>query len=72
MQGWGACVMGHVWPGRHVQPGAMHGWGCMARGDVRCRGTCVAGEMATAAGSTNTTGMHSCYVLKSGSEQGNT
>ena len=40
-----------------MRGGAMHGRG----GGMRGRGVCMAGEMATAANGTHSTGMHSCY-----------
>ena len=44
----------------------MHGQGCVCGGWDMCgerhawQGVCVAGEMATEAGGTHPTGMHSC------------
>ena len=40
---------GHAWQGASIAGG--HPW----------QGVCVAGEMATAAGGTHPTGMHSCF-----------
>ena len=37
--------------------------GVCDRGGVHGRGACITGEMATAAGSTHPTGMHSCKLL---------
>ena len=58
---------GHVWWGACMVKG-MHGerGACMAREGMHGRGTCMvggmcAGEMATEAGGTHPTGMHSCY-----------
>ena len=61
--GGGACTAGEAW---HACRGCGHAWqglcawqgACVARG-----GGCMAGEMATAAGSTHPTGMHSCLHL---------
>ena len=66
MHGRGACIGRHGWWG---VAGGVHGRGaCMAggctwQGGVHGRGACVAGEMATAAGDTHPTGMHSCCEL---------
>ena len=48
-------MVGCVHDGGRV--GGMHG------GGVRGREACVAGEMATAAGGTHPTGMHSCSLI---------
>ena len=40
-----------------VHGGGGHAW----QGGVRGKGTCVAGERATAADGTHPTGMHSCF-----------
>ena len=66
---------GHAWQGG-MHWGGMGGggcgvggigcsWqgGCTWQGGVHGRGACVAGEMATAAGDTHPTGMHSCCEL---------
>ena len=50
----GACV---------AEGGACVAGGVHARGHVWQRGACVAGEVATAAGATHHTGMHSCYQV---------
>ena len=62
MCGGGYVWWGHVWQRGH----AWQGWGslharraCMAEG-VHSRGTCVAGETATAVDGTHPTGLHSC------------
>ena len=49
----GVCGRGHVWQG------GMCGVGVHGRGGMR------AGEMATEAGGTHPTGIHSCLVLNS-------
>ena len=55
---WGACMAeGCAWQGACVTEGGMHGSRACVLG-----GTCVAGETATAAGGTQPTGMHSCYI----------
>ena len=52
---------GHAWQGACMAGACMVGV-CMAGGHVwQGRGACMAGEMATAAGSTYPTGMHSCF-----------
>ena len=50
---WGACMVGGVCSG-----GGMHGVGHACKGDV-----CVAGETATAVGSTHPTRMYSCIRI---------
>ena len=49
--GQGACIVGGC---------AWWGWGVGVHGGLHGRGACVAGEMATSAGGTHPTGMHSC------------
>ena len=59
MHGRGACMAGAVHGRRHAwQRG--HAW----QGGMRGRGACVAGELATAAGGTHPSGMHSCSSNK--------
>ena len=65
---------GHAWQGA-CMVGGMHGGGCVAGGHAwqeACmtggvcmtgEGACVAGEMATAAGGTHPTGMHSSFTI---------
>ena len=54
----GVCVVGDV-------HGRLMAWGYACQGGMRGRGggACVAVEMATAAGGTHPTGMHSCIYL---------
>ena len=52
MAGEGACLVGACMAGGHAWPGGVCGRG----------GACVAGETATAAGGTHSTGMHSCLT----------
>ena len=69
---WGVCMAGgHAWCGcmaGGMHGGGMHGRGACVAGDVHGRG-CVwqgvmqAGEMATEAGGTHPTGMHSCIEI---------
>ena len=53
---------GHMWQGACVA-GGMHGRGACVVGGMHGRGGggCMAGKMATAAGSTHPTGMHSFF-----------
>ena len=56
---------GHAWQGG-IHGGEHVWWGaCMAG-----RGSCVAGEMATAVDGTHPTGMHSCFSLPTNEEVG--
>ena len=56
MAGGSAC-----WDVAYMAGGGMHGWGVCVTGACLVGG-CMAGEMATAAGGTHTTGMHSCLL----------
>ena len=63
----GAFVAGGMHGGGHAWQGGIWWWGvCGGSGGVcvagarAWQGVCVAGEMATAVGSTHPTGMHSC------------
>ena len=67
VHGRGACMAGgHAWQGGmhgrgHPWQGeGMHGRGHVWQGVCIAEGACMAGEIATAAGSTHPTGMHSC------------
>ena len=58
----GVCVGGgHAWQGARMVGGKHGRWGYAWRGG----GACMAGEMATAADSTHSTGMHSCHICQS-------
>ena len=59
VDGWGCMAGGHTWQG-HMWWEGMCGRECAWQGGVWQREACVAGEMATAAGGTHPTGMHSC------------
>ena len=47
--------------GRHARQGVVHGGGHVWWGGMRDKGSCMAGETATAAGGTHPSGMHSCF-----------
>ena len=64
---------GHAWWGGGCMTGGMCGWGACVTWGGMCGGghvwlrgeACVAGEIATAAGGTHPTGMHSCLITAS-------
>ena len=53
-----------AWQEGHAWQGACMAGGMRGRGGMHGRGTCVAGELATAAGGTHPSGMHSCSSNK--------
>ena len=63
-RGWEACVVGLecMAGGACVGGGAYVSGVCAWRGGIHGKGACVAGETATAAGSTHPTGLHSCFI----------